>query len=453
MADVPKGAVFAPQPKSALGRPLTKVQRERLEKAYYERGTLGRDTMYRYLRSEYPDDPPIPRRAIQRWLNTQQLQQLYRQARKSRDTAPFKPTRPFHQLSIDLLDMTNKPAKNFRYIFNCVDNFSRLQFLRPITQKTPAACAAAFRKILAEIKSKYNVEPSAIVLDQGNEFLGEFFQLLKDRKITRKRTLAGSPSQNGLCERAGGRWKKWTFMHMRVHGGSWLDHLKQSLEVANSTWQRTTRFTPTQAATLNKEGRAKLRANVLNYQRQADTARLPDYPLGLAVRYRLNKGVLSKSTTPNWSERIFKIVRVINYPNSGRATKYVINRPRSADLKWGRHDLLPIIGEKPEPIPAKYRGGEQPEPEPLPQAPAVDVLPPKQKVAEQKKLADERLVASYVGKEVKTDQDGGDSGVIIAMVRRKVGKQRQWRIQVQWKKGGAKIWYPKGEIDRELKAA
>ena len=81
------------------------------------------------------------------------------------------------------------------------------------------------------------------------------------------------------------------------------------------------------------------------------------------------------------------------------------------------------------------------------------MLPPKQKVAEQKKLADERLVASYVGKEVKTDQDGGDSGVILAMVRRKVGKTRQWRIQVQWKKGGAKIWYPKGEIDRELKAA
>ena len=65
------------------------------------------------------------------------------------------------------------------------------------------------------------------------------------------------------------------------------------------------------------------------------------------------------------------------------------------------------------------------------------MLPPKQKVAEQKKLADERLVASYVGKEVKTDQDGGDSGVILAMVRRKVGKTRQWRIQVQWKKGGA----------------
>ena len=81
------------------------------------------------------------------------------------------------------------------------------------------------------------------------------------------------------------------------------------------------------------------------------------------------------------------------------------------------------------------------------------MLPPKQKVAEQKKLADERLVASYVGKEVKTDQDGGDSGVILAMVRRKVGKTRQWRIQGQWKKGDANIWYPKGEIDRELKAA
>jgi hypothetical protein len=63
---------------------------------------------------------------------------------------------------------------------------------------------------------------------------------------------------------------------------------------------------------------------------------------------------------------------------------------------------------------------------------------------------DEEIVASYKGKTVKTDQDGGDQGKVIEVARRKVGGRRQWRIKVRFTDGFEK-WYSRREIDTFLK--
>ena len=76
---IPKGAIFAPQPADTKGAPLTELQEKRLKDAYYNRSAVGRDSMYAYMKTKYPDDVP-PKRAINRWLNKQVLQQTYAQA-------------------------------------------------------------------------------------------------------------------------------------------------------------------------------------------------------------------------------------------------------------------------------------------------------------------------------------------------------------------------------------
>ena len=123
---IPKGAIFQPQPADLKGRPLTALQEKRLKSVYYDtHGAQGRDSLYAYMKEKYPDDVP-PKRAINRWLNTQTLQQTYAQALSSANTAvPFKPVSPWHSISADLLDFSGKPSKQFKYALDVCDNFSR----------------------------------------------------------------------------------------------------------------------------------------------------------------------------------------------------------------------------------------------------------------------------------------------------------------------------------------
>ena len=102
---VPKDAIFQPQPEDAKGAPATTAQMKMITDAYYGTASQGRDTMFDRLKRKFPDTHP-PRRAIQRFLNRQSLQQRYSIPRKSTQAQPFRPVKPFHSLSIDLIDFT-----------------------------------------------------------------------------------------------------------------------------------------------------------------------------------------------------------------------------------------------------------------------------------------------------------------------------------------------------------
>jgi transposase InsO family protein len=326
---IPDGAIFQPQPKSAAGRAATKAELKMIKDSYYERGSVGRDSMFDWLKTKYPDTHP-PRRTIQRFLNRQMLQQRLSIPRKSTTGQPFRPISPFHSFSIDLLDLTNKPAKNFRYIINLIDNFTRFQWLVPITGKEAWKVAKAMKKLLDEIRAKYKKQPKFILQDLGNEFEGPYKQLLIDRGIGIKKTLPASPWQNAIAERnAGGRVKVWLWKKMRVKGGSWLDHLDEALEVANNTMNRMTGFTPKNALSLDKAGRETLRERVLRSQEEGGRPPRPDYPLNLAVRVKLAKGLLSKQTDWSWSKKIYKITGVFPGKSPMEATRYSINKPGS----------------------------------------------------------------------------------------------------------------------------
>ena len=61
---------------------------------------------------------------------------MYRPTRRSGGVSIFKPTSPFASMSVDLIDFTNKPARQFRYILVAIDNFSRFLYVEAITGKT-----------------------------------------------------------------------------------------------------------------------------------------------------------------------------------------------------------------------------------------------------------------------------------------------------------------------------
>ena len=90
------------------------------------------------------------------WLKQQKIAQLYAQTRKGGVTDTFKPTKPWYQMSMDLIDFTNKPGRSgMRYILVVIDNFSRYMMTLALTDKTAAKTAVGLRKVLDKVKSEF----------------------------------------------------------------------------------------------------------------------------------------------------------------------------------------------------------------------------------------------------------------------------------------------------------
>lgn len=84
----------------------------------------------------------------------------------------FSPLSPWRNISIDLIDFTNKPVTvksiTYRYIFVLVDNFSRYMYARAMKDKTAEVTAQIFESILKEIKKDFkNPEIKACISDDG----------------------------------------------------------------------------------------------------------------------------------------------------------------------------------------------------------------------------------------------------------------------------------------------
>lgn len=339
-----------------------------LSKLYYKDGmTFGRDALYHHLKTLYPDGSPQekdrpPRRVVMKWLSKQKLQQEFAQTRSGGTTNYFVPTKPFKSMSIDLIDFNFKPSGNLRYIIVLVDNFSRKMFTTPITAKTAEKSAKGMEKLFEQIKTQNGQTAfdsiKYINSDDGSEFKGDFDTLLKaqtneKRKngIDRRRTLGGNPAQNGLVERQNGKLKMLIAKLIKINGGSWNTHLKKATDIVNKQYIRTTKYTPNEALELKEDEYQKLIDNVKANQDDDIIVTKDIYKVGDSVRLKLNKGTLGKSSTPNWSEKVYEVGAVIKSKNPQIADKYKIVG-RAQDQRYSRNDLQKV--KEVEKIPRRF---------------------------------------------------------------------------------------------------
>ena len=333
--------------------PMTKKQSDLIAKVYYKDGyVLGRQHLFDYLKTNYKNFPS--ERQVGRWLKDQKLNQLYEPTRKGGSVQSFKPTTPFNSMSADLIDFTNKPAQQYRYILVVIDNFSRFMFVQPLTSKTAKTTAKGMEMILNKLKREFNKVPRYILGDDGSEFKGAYIDLLKSYSppIEKRRTLGGQPQSNGLVERANGKLKMIMAKNKEINKGTWKDNLQQAVEVYNTSLNRTIGMTPKKASTLSRQEAQILRDKVAETLKEENRERPTDYEIGDNVRIKIAKGKLDKSSTPNWSAAIYKIRNVIK-GKSSKATRYLIEGKQN-DQQYTRNDIQLIEGT-PKDIPVKTK--------------------------------------------------------------------------------------------------
>ena len=82
--------------------------------------------------------------------------------------------------------------REFRWIFTCVDVFSRKVWLVPMKGKSTEFCT---KPALMSIIKRAGVKPRHIMVDNGTEFMANFEKFCKEEKIKIRRTRTYSPKQ------------------------------------------------------------------------------------------------------------------------------------------------------------------------------------------------------------------------------------------------------------------
>lgn len=386
---------------------LTKTDIKRLEKTYYKEGyTLGRDALYGVLKDKYPDDKPPTKRGILAWLKQQELHQLYLATRNSDSAVSFSPYKPLDSLSADLIDFTNKPAQQYRYILVVIDNYSRYMFAEAITGKKARKTAKAMEKILDRIKKEYDETPSYILSDDGSEFKAEYVKMLESRDIEKRRTIGGAPQSNGMAERANGKLKMLLSMNKEIFRGSWKSNLEKCVDIYNDYVNRTTGFKPSVAIKFTDKEAAdakRLRENVKKVQRAEKRSSIPNFEVGDKVRVKISKGKLDKMSTPNWSAKIWEIKKVLQAESTVN-TKYQVSG-MDADKRYARSDLQRIWGGKSDPIPVRPMTKKEQAVEDEVVADYTRGAKKRKKAQEKKEEGDEPRRRSSRNREAEEDED------------------------------------------------
>ncbi len=214
-----------------------------LAEEYKNDNALGKGItlFYKYITQRYIG---ITRENVKQFLINQPNYQLT--LRKQRIISkPIIAQYPNQKWQIDLIDMNQyvKNNKNFRYILNCVDIFSRKIWMRPLKKKESTNTKNSLENIITNI----NIKPKLIQVDNGLEFLGEFKQYCDDNSIKIIYNQSYNPNQNSVVERSNEEVRKIIRAYMLQNKNNiWYNLLPKVEENRNDGYNENLKATPNQ---------------------------------------------------------------------------------------------------------------------------------------------------------------------------------------------------------------
>lgn len=133
-------------------------------------------------------------------VRKQPIWQIYQPAPKNIPRPKIGETRPntMHQADIMYLPHYKIGRKIYKYALCVVDVASRYKECEPLTDKTAANAAKAFKAIYARSPLNY---PNLMQVDSGSEFKGEFAELVNSKGTTLKAVAPGNHKTQGIVER------------------------------------------------------------------------------------------------------------------------------------------------------------------------------------------------------------------------------------------------------------
>lgn len=212
-----------------------------------------------------------------------------------------------YQFQMDLVEVQQLAEKNdgYRYLFNCIDIFTRFAFVRPLKDKKASTVLTAFKDILAEAEQP----PYILVMDKGAEFNNRFFkQFCQSKGI--KMINPQASIHAAFIERFNRTLQSLMYKFMSDNETErYVDVLQDLVRTYNTRKHRMIQMSPKQAE-MNTPV-SNLQLNQLQQKQLLKVkTKKPSLKVGTYVRIAKQKGKFSRSYDEQTMQEIFKVKEI-----------------------------------------------------------------------------------------------------------------------------------------------
>lgn len=245
----------------------------------------------------------VSRKKVIEWLEKQDAYTKHKPVRRK------YPRRTYDMHGVDdlwegdLIDFRSlrRFNKGFPYLLVVIDCLSKYLWIEPLRDKTSAAVAVAFEKILHE---SHRI-PTTFESDKGREFLGRQMQTVLKNFGIAFRTSRSPDVKAAIVERVIRTVKERIWRYLTHRGTkSYIEVLQKIVYAYNHTFHTGTRQRPVD---VNSKNEYIAYQNLQERYAPRRRARADKYRVGDYVRVSKAKAVFGKSYKPGFTDEIFKI--------------------------------------------------------------------------------------------------------------------------------------------------
>ena len=204
----------------------------------------------------------------------------------------------------DLIDLRSHSKENggFKYVLMVIDVFSKYGWAVPLKSKTGIAVTEALESIFKDHT------PKKLWVDQGNEFYNQVLEpVLKKHDIQIYST--HNDEKCSVVERWNRTIKTQLWKYFTANGTyQYTDVLQALINKYNTTVNRSTKFTPTDAR--KPQNRDRVFKN-LYFKKVKERNTIPKFKVGDEVRITRKKKLFEKGYTANWTNKIYTIDKLL----------------------------------------------------------------------------------------------------------------------------------------------
>lgn len=276
------------------------------EKIYYnpkdEAGYAGAYRLVNKIQNK------VDKNNIYKWLRAQDAYTLHKPVRRKFQRLHYNVQTIDSVWEGDLIELSSLKTFNddFSYLLVVIDVLSKYAFVEPIKDKTCLNVTEAFEKILSRSSDRI---PIIFQTDKGSEFLGREMQTFLKSKNIIHRVTRNPDVKAAIVERFNRTLKErmWRyFTHKNTK--RYIDILYDLVQGYNNSRHSTIKMAPA-AVTIYNAQQAKRNMD----SRYKTPERKPKYSVGNLVRISRTKGTFEKGYEANWSEEIFKIIKILKH--------------------------------------------------------------------------------------------------------------------------------------------
>jgi len=253
-----------------------------------EEGFLSAVKLYKKLKATHKN---ITLSQVQKFVSEQQADQLTKQDKRPKQYNTVWVNEPGENVEIDLMIYDRYEWNHYKYILNCIDVHSRYLVSVPLTNRKAETIVEALKKAFKE----FGAFPNSINADQefNNDLVNRF---LEKYEIQTYFSEAYALNHNPVVERVN-RTLALMLQRWRVQTGShdWPAILPKIVKNYNSTFHTTIKAKPIDVL----HGRDTNKQTVYKF--------IPDFKLGVIVRYKVRKNVFAKGDSLSYSPQTFII--------------------------------------------------------------------------------------------------------------------------------------------------